>query len=73
MRAETYVLELCYFEQIQNHISSNELVVLVLELCYFEQIQNHYCVPNKSPCVLELCYFEQIQNINDEVNERARF
>ena len=34
------VLELCYFEQIQNNRQKVVNALLVLELCYFEQIQN---------------------------------
>ena len=34
------VLELCYFEQIQNLLTSITSTLWVLELCYFEQIQN---------------------------------
>ena len=39
----SYVLELCYFEQIQNALRFMRDVAYVLELCYFEQIQNQ-CV-----------------------------
>ena len=34
------VLELCYFEQIQNGYNTYSEAFDVLELCYFEQIQN---------------------------------
>ena len=34
------VLELCYFEQIQNSANVGNAYNTVLELCYFEQIQN---------------------------------
>ena len=56
------VLEVCYFEWLQNAGAALQAGSSVLEVCYFEWLQNggnlFVCVK----FVLEVCYFEWLQN-----------
>ena len=56
------VLEVCYFEWLQNKWTRLRLYTRVLEVCYFEWLQNLSCVLLFPWLVLEVCYFEWLQN-----------
>ena len=56
------VLEVCYFEWLQNWNWVMTSGTLVLEVCYFEWLQNNARQGYEHNSVLEVCYFEWLQN-----------
>ena len=56
------VLEVCYFEWLQNYFPAWSPGVKVLEVCYFEWLQNSLVIYINVCLVLEVCYFEWLQN-----------
>ena len=57
------VLEVCYFEWLQNWKKRNGPKTTVLEVCYFEWLQNVLQTWLFTFKVLEVCYFEWLQNV----------
>ena len=56
------VLEVCYFEWLQNQKILWLQIQRVLEVCYFEWLQNVKKLCRRTDRVLEVCYFEWLQN-----------
>ena len=56
------VLEVCYFEWLQNYGYRGTISTSVLEVCYFEWLQNIMKWKTIYSNVLEVCYFEWLQN-----------